>query len=718
MAEKGRRLGKKRGKWNTLSVRLAYLVTVTFLPVNLLAILVSGVIFFQASGQIRDAYQRELDTAMSRVTLGLERLEEGYSDFLVSYMTELTLASDSDPLAEIEMLGRLKELGETSGMAGAACLIDRKSGRVLARYSAGQYQASWIEALKREIRAEYEDSIRGAETAAGDIAPESGLREVSEGSAPKEAAAGNDSAGNPSKEGGAENSPPENASAESSGVWRIRSLAGRRFLCRQYEYTNYDVGFLLDLEQEIETLGSSGLWSENPVYLESGGTIYTFRDGRFRLVPGRDWESLFERSILGENIFWQADGMDLRVGIRTENQSYQSRVPVLYWVLLLLSLGSVLLAFFLWKALRKRVLNALGALYYGMQELEREHLEYRIEKWDKRESEEFVFLYRSFNRMAAELGLSKEKDARMFQAQLNNLRLQVNPHMLLNSFNMIYSLAQSRNYQCIQEYSLLLVEYFRYSLKETDRFVPLRKEMEFVENYVGIQKIRFPGAFTSAYNIQPDCEEALVPPLLIENFVENAMKYALIPGGTIEVLINIRRQEERLLISVCDTGRGIKPEILERLQKGEIYRDRMGKEHIGVWNCRRRLEVFYGGNASMNLVSSPNQGTQVWLDLPFLEEDGGLRELPGKAEKDSGRTEEKTGKAEEDSGRTEEKTGKAEKDSRRTEEKTGKPEKDSGRTEEKTGKPEEDSGRTEEKTGKAKQESRKTEEKPGEEARN
>lgn len=77
-----------------------------------------------------------------------------------------------------------------------------------------------------------------------------------------------------------------------------------------------------------------------------------------------------------------------------------------------------------------------------------------------------------------------------------------------------------------------------------------------------------------------------MPPLLVENFVENAMKYALSSGRMIEVLINIRREEDRLCVSVCDTGRGIKEEILECLKKGEIYVDKMGQQHIGVWNCR------------------------------------------------------------------------------------------------------------------------------------
>lgn len=566
---------EKCRKPSTLSGRLIWLVTATFLPVNLLAIIVSGIILLQAAEQIQDVRQREMDTVMNRVAVNLERLEEGFSGFLVSYMTELTLASGGNPFSEIEMLKRLKEIGETSGMAGLVCLADKGEDRVFVRYSSGKYPVTWVEELKGELRSGYHEE--------------------------------------------------EGALTENAEEWEIRMFAGKRFLYRQYEYANYYVGFLLDLEEELKLPGSSGLWSSNQLFLESGGTMYSFRNGKLGLYREETWEEVFRERFFDRNVQWEAEGMDLHVGIRVTNQGYDRGIPALYRVLMLLSLGSVLLAFFMWQGLRNRVLNALKALSVGMQELEKEHLEYRIEGWDRKETGEFVFLYKSFNRMAAEIGASREKDVKMLQAQLDNLRLQVNPHMLLNSFNMIYSLAQSRNFQCIQDYSRLLVEYFRYSLKETDRFVPLEKELEFVENYIAIQKIRFPGAFTSVHNVAQDCRSAQVPPLLVENFVENAMKYALIPGKTIEVLINIRRQEQRLLISVCDTGRGIKPEILERLQKGEVYRDRMGKEHIGVWNCRRRLEVFYGGDASISIVSSPGEGTQVWLDLPFRE-DGSVEE--------------------------------------------------------------------------------------------
>lgn len=561
----------------SITARLGGMLMGTFLPLNLLAIVLCSIIIHQTSEQVQEAYQRELDTAMNGLVSDLENIEERFSGFLLRYMTELTLEEGGNPFTTLEMLEDFYGVWESSGQAGQAWLYDKEGERLYLKYTAGSYEVAWIEKLKAAL----EERVLGQEEA-GEEAP---------------------------------------------GNWEFVSLPEGRFLSRQYEYTNYYGGFLLDMEKYLDSLGTSELWRRNQVYVKSGGQVYSFQNGKIKSHMASGWEELFSKWYLARNVLWKAANMDLELGIRVVDKEFRIGVPPLYWGLLGVACASVLLAVRMWVGLKRRVVHALETVNRGMRELEQEHLDYRIVGWDKRETEEFVFLYNSFNRMAREIGLSREKDAKMYQVQLDNLRLQVNPHMLLNSFNMIYSLAQSRNFQCIQEYSLLLVEYFRYALKETDRFVTVEKEMEFVENYVNIQKIRFPGAFTSVHRIEADCEEALVPPLLIENFVENAMKYALVSGSTIEVLINIRQEERHLLISVCDTGRGIKPEILDCLKRGEVYRDKMGKEHIGVWNCRRRMEVFYGDAASMKITSSPGQGTQVWLDVPYMTEAGENREL-------------------------------------------------------------------------------------------
>lgn len=552
----------------SLTAKLAGMLIGTFLPVNILAVIVCSIIIHQSSNQVQESYQRELDAGMDRLVSDLKNVEDRFSDFLIEYMTELTLAEADNSVEALEMLGDFYDVWGSGGRSGMAYLYDKESRRLYLRYTAGAYEIMQIEEMKSALAERFSEE-------------------------------GTDFAG--------------------EGKWVLESWPEGWFLSRQYEYTNYYAGFLLDLEKYLSMLESSPLWGRNQIYLRDGSRNYVFQNDRVCPYTDLGWDEIFAKWYKERNVQWTARDMELQVGIRVVDDEFGVGIPVLYWVLLAVACCSVFLAVSMWHGLKRRVVKALSVMQTGMRELEKEHLDYRIADWDRGESEEFVFLYNSFNHMAEEIALSREKDAKMYQAQLDNLRLQVNPHMLLNSFNMIYSLAQSRNFQCIQEYSLLLVEYFRYALKETDRFVTVEKEMEFVENYVNIQKIRFPGAFTSVHKIETACEEALVPPLLIENFVENAMKYALVPGQTIEVLINIRQEDGRLLISVCDTGRGIKPEILACLQQGQIYRDKMGKGHIGVWNCRRRMEVFYEGKASMHIISAPGQGTQVWLDVPFMK---------------------------------------------------------------------------------------------------
>lgn len=272
-------------------------------------------------------------------------------------------------------------------------------------------------------------------------------------------------------------------------------------------------------------------------------------------------------------------------------------------------------------SIRRLVLKPLHLLDYGMRQIENENLEYRLD--EENNSSEFRHMNRVFNSMVGQINELKieayEQDIEKLEIETMNLKLQINPHLLLNSLNMIYSLSQSQNYECIQSYTLNLVQYFRYSLRQNDIFVTIHAELEFIKSYLEIQKIRFPNAFTSIYDIDEDLYDTLIPPLIVQNFVENSIKCALKMGEMIEIIIIIKADGEKLSISICDTGNGIKPEILEKLRNGEIVEDRIGK-HIGIWNCRRRLHVFYGRDVEMTISSAEGEGTQVWMQFPLHTE--------------------------------------------------------------------------------------------------
>lgn len=562
MKEKGRKLFRK------LSVRLLVAMCAICIPMNLLTILVAGIVLQKAGKEVEDSYQRELDIVMEQFEEGLYKLESDTDDFVSKYLTELMLADESDNMVSYEMVYYLKDV-LAENITGLFYLYDKNAELLFLKSSYGEYGIGELEEIKEKI-----------------------LETMPQGN---------------------------------SEQWQCRNISDTYYYTRYYEYTNYKLGYMVDLNKNLEKL----LWDslpenaiaffecekyqgkEEPFILKIENSLFDIDEkGQKQELGKTKWNSIWvERKV-------KTLGFELGVWIHG-SQTINS-IPVLYWFFLLLAVVFAVLLIFFWKLLQRQVVEPLNTLQMGMKELEANNREYRITGGSVYETDDFRYIYEVFNHMAEEIRLSHEKDLKMYQVQLDNLKLQVNPHMLLNSLNMIYSLAQTKDYECIQEFSLLLVDYFRYSLKESDTFVLLKNEMQFVDNYVKIQKIRFPGSFICVYNIAPDVQDAVVPPLLIQNFVENAMKYALIPGKMIEVLINIRKEEERLFISICDTGRGIKGEILKQMQKGEIYVDKIGRKHIGVWNCRRRMEVFYGEKASMNIVSTEGEGTQVWMDLPYL----------------------------------------------------------------------------------------------------
>ena len=393
-------------------------------------------------------------------------------------------------------------------------------------------------------------------------------------------------------------------------------VGGQYYLLKRYDYRNGSIYFALDVVnsiwERVEPLRST----DTTIYVADGSSILELTDSGI-LQTTLTWEeclSVSPRSTL----FWESQDLPIAVCM-IEKTGFFERLPWEIWVLLLVVLGCLGNAFHLPRLIRLEVLEPTGKLRDAMQQIQSNHLDFRMKDTCPRNSEDMQYLFDTFDQMADEIEASREKDKKMYQAEMDNLRLQVNPHMLLNSLNTIYSLAQMKKFEAIQEYALHLVDYFRYALRRNDNLVRVAQELQFIKTYIEIQKIRYPGALVYVYAVDPECEKALVPPLLIQNFVENAVKYAVKPGKVTEILLNVKLVEDRLHISVTDTGAGMKPEIQQRLASGEVFVDAMGQKHIGVWNCRRRIEVFYNETPRINILSGSG-GIQIYLDVPYWTE--------------------------------------------------------------------------------------------------
>lgn len=549
---------------HSLAYRLLTCVLVAFLPFCVVSLILVILVLSRSSVQIRQSYQIQLDGSLQQLEQDTRYVEAGMDEFVSAYITELNSSwFQGGDITLYDMIQRLSRVLGNTQEAGMVSVYEKTTERVLIQESDMTLSAGEIDELSNALK--------------GMILEEQDFQSGQRVQVNKES-----------------------------------------FLVRVYDYQNYRVIFWFDMGENLASCLRGFFENGDEIFAFDGTTVYQVDAEGQVTETDQAWEDCIDSGLGSQTLVWQSDSLPVSVCVRSRIGWWQL-IPGSYWVLVVAALGCMFLIPFFWKLLRLEVLIPFSRLSHAMEEMKAGHLDFRLNDHTKRNSDDVQYLFDSFDEMAAEVEKSREKDQKMYQTELDNLRLQVNPHMLLNSFNMIYSLAQSRNYACIQEYSLHLVDYFRYALRKNDSLVPLSQELDFVQSYIEIQKIRFPGAFSSNYSVEEDCRKALVPPLLVQNFIENAMKYALKPGKVVEVLLNIRREGDRLLISVCDTGKGIKPEILSQLQKGEPYVDRLGNRHIGVWNCKRRIEVFYEEKAEISITSSPGEGTQVFINLPFKE---------------------------------------------------------------------------------------------------
>ncbi len=212
-----------------------------------------------------------------------------------------------------------------------------------------------------------------------------------------------------------------------------------------------------------------------------------------------------------------------------------------------------------------------------------------------------------WNALRIELKLEEQKRL-LLEARLDALQRQINPHFLFNTLNSISSLVRMKP-ELAREMTVKLANILRALLKDHDTYVPLREELEFTDDYLDIEVVRFGAKLKVEKEIDPRTLEILVPSILLQPLIENSIKHGLEPrlqGGT--VTLRSRLEGERVTIEVADDGVGVGNKPVSALARTGAG--------IGMKNVQERLEVLYGNQARFTVVSSPGRGTLVSIELP------------------------------------------------------------------------------------------------------
>ncbi len=200
-------------------------------------------------------------------------------------------------------------------------------------------------------------------------------------------------------------------------------------------------------------------------------------------------------------------------------------------------------------------------------------------------------------------------EAQASRAQLAMLRYQLNPHFLFNTLNSISTLVLLKQTERANIMLSRLSSFLRYTLaNEPMGSVTLMQEVETLKLYLEIEKMRFEERLRPRFDIQDSVAQALLPSLLLQPLVENAIKYAVTPAEDgAEIAVEARLIGERVQIIVSDTGPG--------LNEGSVQHSM--STGVGLTNIRDRLQQAYGADHRFETRSYPEGGFGVIIDIPF-----------------------------------------------------------------------------------------------------
>ena len=220
---------------------------------------------------------------------------------------------------------------------------------------------------------------------------------------------------------------------------------------------------------------------------------------------------------------------------------------------------------------------------------------------------DYFFRYRSRERETARLqSETAQLEAQLAEAKLAALNAQLNPHFLFNTLHAVSSLVE-RDPRGVRRMIARLSELLRYTLDGGhEPVVAVGQEIAFLERYLEIMQIRFDDRLEIDVQVGDDARDALVPSLILQPLVENAVKHGVEKvAGTGRIEITARRHDNRLVLSVGDNGPG-----RTKSENGD-------ERGVGLRNIRQRLEQLYGGAQSLTFLERPGGGTIARIEMPF-----------------------------------------------------------------------------------------------------
>lgn len=247
-------------------------------------------------------------------------------------------------------------------------------------------------------------------------------------------------------------------------------------------------------------------------------------------------------------------------------------------------------------------------------------------------AEEFNNMNEKINRLINtvyhEQILKKNAEYKALQFEYNALQAQINPHFLYNTLDTISSIAKLKGVEEVSEMVCLLGNLFRDSIKKDSSIVCLSDEIQYIRNYLKLQKITYGEKIEVEYDIDDSITHAKIPKFILQPIVENAIVHGVEkkPGKGFIIINCFKNRYDNITIEVIDNGLGIEKDNLKKILDNSDGVDCSEERHtkVGLKSVDKRIKILYGNSYGINISSELNRGTCVRVNLPFVTDESKL----------------------------------------------------------------------------------------------
>lgn len=412
-------------------------------------------------------------------------------------------------------------------------------------------------------------------------------------------------------------SVPETRSYMEDLKWNVLNVDEHYYLYHVIAYNGRQIICMIDVEDIVAPLSSINIGKKSVTTLQLADEQFTWEDKKMTYTCNA-------HPALENQINFSSSHSDLPFSLYMyvdQNQAPEA-IMIIWLFIMILTFTIVVLLFVILSQINSHITRPIQEFSANLASINTDAGLLDLQNNKILELEQANIQFKNLMHEIKKLKISiYEQELEKRRIEIDFLRQQIRPHFYLNCLTTIHSMAQAQMYDELSSMTLLTINYFRYLFHSDQDYVSLGHEVEHIRDYLQIQEMRIGPAFSFTCRTDDDIADVKIPPLLLQTFVENSVKYAASEQGLLEISVEIHKtameNKEYLTILIRDTGKGFPPDILEKLNRQEpLTHD--SRPHIGIANIQKRLRLLYDSACSLSFENSPDGGAIVRILLPFV----------------------------------------------------------------------------------------------------